>query len=103
MEAEVGLIGKHTVCNFSCKYLWRMAVTHYREPKGGNCGRARLGAMGCKRKLQSQCCIAVKQERWRDSKKEVCVSQMERTIKRLVDEEGRESRSGDKRVTRVWP
>lgn len=30
---EVGLVGKHSVCNFSCKYLWRMAVTHYREPQ----------------------------------------------------------------------
>ena len=31
--AEAGLAGKHSVCNFSRKYLWRMAVTHYREPQ----------------------------------------------------------------------
>lgn len=64
---EVEWVSKHTVCNFSCKCLWRMAVTHYREPRQVIvAGRTR--GKGSKHKLQGQCLIAAERERWSDGR-----------------------------------
>lgn len=62
---EVEWVSKHTVCNFSCKCLWRMAVTHYRELRQVIvAGRTR--GKGSKHKLQGQCLIAAERERRSD-------------------------------------
>ena len=53
---------------------------------------------GSKHKLQCQCLIAVKRERWRDTEKEV--KEMEGTIKRPV-KRGKTKRLGEKERERV--
>lgn len=50
------------MCNFSCKYLWRLVLTHYHETAGSNCGGAGLEAREKERAPRGQCLIAVNRE-----------------------------------------
>lgn len=87
-----GQVGKHSVCNFSRKYLWRMAATHCREPQeaivaGLDSGRGEQN-INCRTSVLLQW-----SERRRDAARWAEVSEMEREIKRW--------REGDKGALRA--
>lgn len=84
-------VGKHSVCNFSRKYLWRMAATHCHEPQeaivaGLDSGRGELN-INCRTSVLLQW-----SERRSDAVRWAEVSEMEREIKRR--------REGDKGAVR---
>lgn len=90
-----GQVGKHSVCNFSRKYLWRTAATHCREPQeaivaGLDSGRGEQN-INCRTSVLLQW-----SERRRDAARWAEVSEMEREIKiwRGGRQRGSEGRGG---------
>lgn len=68
------------MCNFSRKYLWRMAATHYREPQ-----EVIVAGLDFGRGEQTNCRTSVllqSTERRSDTARRVEVSEMETEIKR---------------------